>query len=162
MYLCIYIATYLHTVYLDWQHAVIVSNSRCAWRWRRICTPHCSVHLRYRCICVHLPSLINDVLGGGDRASLEMQLDTEIAWTQRCTGRPCSSEFGDAFWGHDRVTLEMHSEAVIERVWRCTWRPRSSELRDALGDRDRASLDMHLEAMIDWTQTCTASCDHAS
>jgi len=30
MYLCIYIATYLHTVYLDWQHAVIVSNSRCA------------------------------------------------------------------------------------------------------------------------------------
>jgi len=31
-HLCIY-ATYLHTVYLDWQHAVIVSNSRCAWRW---------------------------------------------------------------------------------------------------------------------------------
>jgi len=30
MYLCINIATYLHTVYLDWQHAVIVSNSRCA------------------------------------------------------------------------------------------------------------------------------------
>ena len=29
MYLCIYIATYLHTVYLDWQHAVIESNSRC-------------------------------------------------------------------------------------------------------------------------------------
>jgi len=33
-YLCIYIATYRHTVHLDWQHAVIVSNSRCAWRWR--------------------------------------------------------------------------------------------------------------------------------
>jgi len=30
MYLCIYIATYLHTVYLDWQQAVIVSNSRSA------------------------------------------------------------------------------------------------------------------------------------
>jgi len=30
MYLCIYIATYLHTVYLDWQHAAIVSNLRCA------------------------------------------------------------------------------------------------------------------------------------
>jgi hypothetical protein len=29
MYLSIYIATYLHTVYLDWQHAVIVNNSRC-------------------------------------------------------------------------------------------------------------------------------------
>ena len=34
MYLCIYIATYLHTVYLDWQHAVIVSNWMCAWSWR--------------------------------------------------------------------------------------------------------------------------------
>jgi len=30
MYLCIYIATYLRTVYLDWQHAVIVRNLRCA------------------------------------------------------------------------------------------------------------------------------------
>jgi len=29
MYLCIYIATYLHTVYLDWQQAVIVSKLRC-------------------------------------------------------------------------------------------------------------------------------------
>jgi len=33
-YLCIHIATYQHTVYLDWQDWVIVSNSRCAWRWR--------------------------------------------------------------------------------------------------------------------------------
>jgi len=32
MYLCIDIATYLQTVYLDWQHAVIVSNSRCTRR----------------------------------------------------------------------------------------------------------------------------------
>ena len=30
MYLCINIATYLHTVYMDWQHAVVVRNSRCA------------------------------------------------------------------------------------------------------------------------------------
>jgi len=29
LYLCINTATYLHTVYLDWQHTVIVSNSRC-------------------------------------------------------------------------------------------------------------------------------------
>jgi len=27
--LCIYIATHLHTVYLDWLHAVLESNSRC-------------------------------------------------------------------------------------------------------------------------------------
>jgi len=36
---CIYIATYLHAVYLDWQHGVIDSNS------------------------------INDVLGGRDQVS---------------------------------------------------------------------------------------------
>jgi len=30
MYLCIYIATHLHTVYLDWLQAVLESNSRCA------------------------------------------------------------------------------------------------------------------------------------
>ena len=30
MYLCIYIATHLHTLYLDWLQAVLESNSRCA------------------------------------------------------------------------------------------------------------------------------------
>ena len=155
MYLCIYIATYLHMVYLDWQHTVIVSNSRCAWRWRQICTPCRSVHLCYPCISVHRPSLINDVLGGRDRASLEMQLQTEIEWTQGCTGRLWSTVFGDALWCHDQLNLEMHSEAVIELVWRCTWRRRSSELRAALGGRDRASLEMQLETEIEWTQRCT-------
>jgi len=29
-YLCIYIATHLHTLYLDWLQAVLVSDSRCA------------------------------------------------------------------------------------------------------------------------------------
>jgi len=112
MYLCIYIATYLHMVYLDWQHAVVVSNSRCAWRWRS--------------------SELRETLRGRDRASLEMQLVTEIEWTQRCTERPWLSEFGDALGGCDRVSVEMHFEAMIERGWRCNWRPRLSELRDAL------------------------------
>jgi len=56
MYLCFCIATYLHTVYLDLQHAVIESNWTCAWRW--------------------LWSEIRDILRGRDWASLEMQLDT--------------------------------------------------------------------------------------
>ena len=30
MYLCIYIATHQHTLYLDWLQAVLESNSRCA------------------------------------------------------------------------------------------------------------------------------------
>jgi hypothetical protein len=29
VYLCIYIATHLHTIYLDWLQAVLESNSRC-------------------------------------------------------------------------------------------------------------------------------------
>jgi hypothetical protein len=58
MYLCIYITTYQHTVYLDWQHAVIVSNWRCGRRWRW------SEH--------------RDTLRGCDRASLEMQIATKI------------------------------------------------------------------------------------
>jgi len=65
MYLCIYIATYLQTVYLDWQHTVIVSNLRCAWGWRA--------------------SELRDTHRGHVRASLEMQLETGIEWTQRCT-----------------------------------------------------------------------------
>jgi len=106
-----------------------------------------------------------------------MQLEAEIEWTESCTWRPWSVEFGDALGGRDRSSLEMHLEAVIrrvwrctwrlrssklraalggrDRVWRCTWRPRSSELRAALGDRDRGSLEMHLEAEIEWTESCT-------
>jgi len=94
MYLCIYIATYLHTVYLDWQHAVIESNSRCSWTWRL--------------------SELRDTLRGHDWVSLEMQLETEIEWTQRCTGRPWSSECRDALWGRDRASVQMQLETEIE------------------------------------------------
>jgi len=78
----------------------------------------------------------------------EMHLETEIEWTQRCTWRPGSSEFGDALGGHDCANLQ----AVIRRVWKYTWRPWSGDFEDALGGRDRASLEMHLEAKIKWTQ----------
>jgi len=30
MYLCIYIVTHLHTIYLEWLQVVLESNSRCA------------------------------------------------------------------------------------------------------------------------------------
>jgi len=131
LYLCIYIATYLHTVYLDWQHAVIVSNTRCAWRWR----------LRE----------LRDTLGGRDRVSWEMHFEAMIERVWRCTWRPRSSELRDALGGRERVNSEMHLEAVIERVWRCTLRPRSSEFGDALGCHDRANLEAVIER--DWTRT---------
>ena len=90
MYLCIYIATYLDTVYLDWQHAVIVCNMRCAWKWRS--------------------SELRDTLQGRDWVSLEMQFGTKIEWTLRCNLRPWSSEVGDATGNRDWVNSEMHSE----------------------------------------------------
>jgi len=74
----------------------------------RTYTPRRSFHLRYPCISVHPPSLLNDILGGRDLASLEMHLQAEIEWTERCTWRPWSIEFGDALGGRDRASLEMH------------------------------------------------------
>jgi len=68
-------------------------------------------------------------------ASLEMHLEAEMEWTQRCTLRSSSSEFGDAL-----------VKAVFEWVWRCTWRPWSCEL----AGRNQASLEIHLEAAIEW------------
>jgi len=103
MYLCIYIATDLYTVYLDWLHAVIVSNSRCAWRWPS--------------------SELRDTLQGYDRARLEMQLETEIEWTHRCTGMSWLSKFGDALRGRDQASLEMQLETEIEWTHRCTGWP---------------------------------------
>jgi hypothetical protein len=44
---------------------------------------------------------LRDVIGGRDRASVEMHLEAEIEWNS-----------------------EMHLEAVIKRVWRCSWWPR--------------------------------------
>jgi len=150
MYLCIYIATHLHTIYLDWLQAVLESNLRCAWKWRS--------------------SELRDTHWGRDLVSLEMQLEAVIEGIWWYTWRPWSSEFVDALGGHHRATLE----AVIEWVWRYTWRPWSREYWDALGGRDRASLEictwrpwscqpgghnrasleMHLEAMI--VRTCRA------
>jgi len=105
------------------------------------------MHLRYHCISVHPPSLLEDLLGGCDRASLEMHLEAVSVWTYRLE----SSVFGDTLGGRDGVNLQMHSEIVIERVWRYTWRPWPSEF----GGHHRASLEIHLEAVIERVWRCT-------
>jgi len=84
----------------------------------RIYTPRHSVHLRYTCISVQPPSLLEDVLA---RACL------------RCTWRRSSSELRDALGGRDWASLEMNLQAVIGRVRRCTWRPWLSEIGRVLG-----------------------------
>jgi len=130
-------------------------------------TYRCSFHLRYLCISGHPPSLVNNRLGGSDRASFgdalwgrdqvdwEIHLEAVVDRIWRCAGRPRWSELRDALGGHDWSSLEIHWEAVIERVWTWACRPRLSELRDALRGCDRASLEMHVQAMIerDWRST---------
>jgi len=88
----------------------------------------------WRCTWRLRASDLSDVLWGRDRASLEIQLETEIEWTQR-----------------------LHLEAVIEQVWRFNWRPRLSELYDTLRGRDGLSPEMNSEAMIESTRRCTPS-----
>jgi len=99
----------------------------------RIYTLHRSFHLRYPCISLHPPSLLNYILTGRDWASLEMHLDAKMKWPQRCTWRPWMNQFGHALGGRDRVNSQMHSEALTERAWRCTCRLLLSEIGGVLG-----------------------------
>jgi len=82
----------------------------------RIYTPRHSVHLRDPCISEHLPSLLEDVLGGHDRACLEMHMEAGIERVWRCTWRPRSSELSDSLGVADRASLKMHLEVVLATV----------------------------------------------
>jgi len=146
VYLYIYIATHLHTGYLDWLQAVLESNSRCAWRWQW--------------------SELRDTLGGGYCVNLEMHLEAVIEIVWRCTWRPWLSEVGDALGGINSTNLEMHWEAMIDPVWRCIWRPRwcNSEMRlEAVIKqvwwyiwRARSwNLEMHLNGVSERVWRCT-------
>jgi len=128
MYLCIYIATHLHTVYQDWLQVVLVSNSRCGWEWRS--------------------SELRDTLQGHDQASFEIHLQADIQCTQRYTWRPWLSNFGKAVRGQDRVNSKIHSQAVQTRSG-------SSKLKDTLPGCHRASLEMQLKIRIECTQRYT-------
>jgi len=138
-------------IFVVWQDEMVSINSGVP----PIYTPRRSFHLRYPCISVHPPSLLNYILGGSEQASLEMHLEAEIKWTEWCTWRPWSIEFGDALGGSDRASLDMHWEAEMGWTERCTWRPWSIQFGHALGGRNRESLDMHLEAVIERIWTCT-------
>jgi len=67
----------------------------------------------WRCTWRPRSSELRDALGGRDRASLEMQLETVIE-------RDWTSTWGRSLDG--AACLEMHLEAVIERDWTSTWR----------------------------------------
>jgi len=102
-------------------------------RWC-LCTPWSAEYI----LPVTLSTSVTPVSLYSRRGSLEMHLETEIEWTQRCTWWPGLSEFGDAI-----------GDREIEWTQRCTWRPRLNEFGDALGGRDRVNSEMHLEAVIE-------------
>jgi len=81
MYLCIYIATHRHTLYLDWlqsaEYILPVTLSTCV-------TP-VSPYNRRRSLKIYLIERVWDALGDGDWVNSEMHLETKIKWTQRCT-----------------------------------------------------------------------------
>jgi len=92
MYLCIYIDTYLQNVYLDWQHAVIVRNLKCAWRWRS----EAVIERVERCTWRPRSSELRDAVGDRDWVNSEMQWEAVIEPVWRCTRRLWSSEVGDS------------------------------------------------------------------
>jgi len=129
MYLCIYIATHLQTLYLDWLQAVILrGRDRILPVTLSTFVTPVSPYNRHRSLKMYLIELVWDALGDVDRVNSEMHLEAVIERVWICTWRLRSSELGDALGDVDRVNSEMQLEAVIERVWRCTWRPCSCEL----------------------------------
>jgi hypothetical protein len=64
----------------------------------------------WRCNWCRILSVLRDELRSRERASMEMQLQTEMEGTQRYIGRPCSSKFEHAVGCGDRLNSEMHSD----------------------------------------------------
>jgi len=140
---------------------------RCRWAsnsWLRLIVQRFLKLMYSGCIVIYVSMYLysyqstdgkSGLAAGGAWERFEVRPKMMIEWTQRCTGRLWSSEFGDALGGRARVNWEMHLEAVIDRVQRCTGRPWSSEFGDALGGRDGVNPEMHLEAVIEWVWTCT-------
>jgi len=113
MYVCIYIATHLHMLYLDWLRSaeyilpVTLSTS---------VTP-VSPYNRRRSLKIYLIERVWDALGDRDWVNSEMHLEAVMEPVWRCTWRLRSSKLRDALRGRDRASFEMHLEAMIVPTW---------------------------------------------
>jgi len=121
MNLCIYIATHLHTLYLDWLQAV-----RLRGRDRilpvTLSTSVTPVSL-YNCHCslkMYLIERVWDALGDVDRVNSEMHLEAVIERLWICSWRLRSCKLRDALGGRDWASLDLHFETEIEWTQRCT------------------------------------------
>ena len=93
-HLCIYIATHLRMVYLDWLQAALESNPMRTWKW--------------------WSSQLSNTLQGLDRVRLEMHLEVVIQQVWRYTWRPQWCELGL----FNQVSVEIQLEAAMVRTSR--------------------------------------------
>jgi len=63
---------------IEWLFSLYHKRMSTYSRVRQIYIARHSVHLHYPCIPIHLPFLVEDVLGGRDRASLKIHMETNI------------------------------------------------------------------------------------
>jgi len=186
MYLCICIATHLHTVYLDWLQAVLEKQFEVRLKmmmgWTQGCTPRL------------WSSELRDALRGCDWASSMVHLEGEIEWTQRCTWRLRLSEIGDAVTArlhvtcpgpgntsfiYSRLATSLRSLAIIlpwyySTILTSTCATVSTDIPSYEAIHGRMPLQMHMKAVIErvWRYTwrpwsselrdALRSCDRAS
>jgi hypothetical protein len=128
MCLCIYIATNLQRVYVNWLLVGAECNSRSAW------ISQCCEH--------------RDTLRGRVQVSLAIHSAIVCELVCRSTCRPWSGKLGGHIW----ASLEIHLEAVIEQIWKLELGAHNHANLEAaikqFGGHNRASLETHLEAMM--------------
>jgi hypothetical protein len=123
MYLCIYIAIYLQTIYLNWLQMVL--RRKLWWTW------------------IYQLSELRDELGDVDRVSLEMHLEAMYVWTLKLE----LGMFRDILGGHDRVNTVIHFQAIMKNGWTETGKLSSSEQEG----HNRAMLEIHFMGVIERT-----------
>jgi len=130
-------------------------------------TAHHSFHLHYPCIFAHPPWLLDDVLGGCDRASLEIHLEDAIMQTSSAknisvrvewlcqSGRALSEPSETPWWritlrlaSIPRVTLQIALRSLFQHFFSLCWSPILNEYSGVV-----ANSDCTLE-LVHWVRAC--------
>jgi len=149
IYVSIYLCSYPSTNCISGLAAGSTSGSnlRCAWRGQ---SSELRATLQGR---DQASSVIH--FARCDRASMVINLDSEIEWIERCTWMPWSCKLRNVLGGCDQVSFETHLQSVIEQVEKSTWRPCYSEFQDEVRDHNRVRMVMDSEPANEWNERCT-------
>jgi len=117
----IYIATHLHTEYLDWLWVVLQSNSRGSENHTAV---NSEIHSEpvieqvWRCTSRKSSSINGDTLGVCHWVNLEMHSEIVIKRVSPCTSWPWLREPGPTLWDCKRASVVMHIDVMIMRTRR--------------------------------------------